>query len=124
LDEAAIAAGYTKKRQEGAGQSRWRDQRVISENVMARHLRKLPSTSGVRHLRRAAPRCRDIPGLDADHAVPGGVAEIDHGGGLFNTGRLKLRARACVLKSAVVSDEEIASRISNLASSSGESART
>jgi hypothetical protein len=28
----------------------------------------------------------DIPGLDADHAAPGGVAEIDHGGGLFSPG--------------------------------------
>jgi hypothetical protein len=28
----------------------------------------------------------DIPGLDADHAAPGRVAEIDHGGGLFGPG--------------------------------------
>jgi hypothetical protein len=28
----------------------------------------------------------DIPGLDADHAAPRGVAEIDHGGGLFSPG--------------------------------------
>jgi|SRR5580692_5810422 hypothetical protein len=28
----------------------------------------------------------DIPGLDADHAAPGGVAEIGHGGGLLGPG--------------------------------------
>jgi hypothetical protein len=28
----------------------------------------------------------DIPGLDADHAAPGGVAEIDHGGCLCGPG--------------------------------------
>src|SRR5689334_3316993 len=28
----------------------------------------------------------DIPGLDADHAAPRGVAEIYHGGGLFGPG--------------------------------------
>src|ERR1700758_4525004 len=28
----------------------------------------------------------DIPGLDADHAAPGGVAEIDHGGRPFGPG--------------------------------------
>ena len=28
----------------------------------------------------------DIPGLDADQAAPGGVAEIDHGGGLLRPG--------------------------------------
>jgi hypothetical protein len=33
----------------------WEVQRVTSENVTARHLWKLPSTSGARHLRRAAP---------------------------------------------------------------------
>jgi hypothetical protein len=30
----------------------------------------------------------DIPGLDADHAAPGGVAEIDHGGPLYQPERL------------------------------------
>jgi antibiotic biosynthesis monooxygenase (ABM) superfamily enzyme len=39
LDEAAITAQKKhKRRHDGAGQSRWRDQRVISENVTARHL--------------------------------------------------------------------------------------
>jgi hypothetical protein len=33
----------------------WEVQRVTSENVTARHLWKLPSTSGACHLRRAAP---------------------------------------------------------------------
>jgi hypothetical protein len=28
----------------------------------------------------------DIPGLEANHAAPGGVAEVGHGGGLFGAG--------------------------------------
>jgi hypothetical protein len=28
----------------------------------------------------------DIPGLEANHAAPGGVAEVGYGGGLFGAG--------------------------------------
>jgi hypothetical protein len=55
-------------------------------NVTTRQLRRFPLTSGIRHLRRAELVVGDIPGLDADHAAPGGVAEIGHGGCFLGPG--------------------------------------
>src|SRR6202040_3479883 len=86
LDEAAIAASYTKNRTtaraKAAGATSASLPRMSRPGIYrncGRHLVFVPC--GEPHL-----VVGDIPGLDANHAAPGGVAKIDHGGGLFSPG--------------------------------------
>jgi len=48
------------------------------EEITAEYPRRLMSTFGARYRRRAAPVVGDVPGLDADHAAPRGVAQVGH----------------------------------------------